>query len=163
MNEKQAPQNGTRPPMPRIMYRIVNPLMKLVLHSPLHGSISQELMILKFTGRKSGKQFSTPVGYARQGNTVLVFTHSSWWKNFIGGAPVTVYMQGKDIPGTARVVTDPKEVKAMLQSLIASNGEERARRVGIYVDHLESMDPQTAAQQIQGLFFVKIDLGAGSA
>ncbi len=149
-----------KPPLPRFMYAIVNPLMKLMLRSPLHKSMSKQLMILTFTGKKSGKSYSTPVGYVRQGNTLLVFTHSPWWKNFIGGAPVTVRVEGKDIAGTARVAQDATSVKKMTIDLMAANGEKRSRRMDMWLDNAKGMSAAQVAQKMnaQGVTFVKIDL-----
>lgn len=54
-------------------------------------------MVLSFTGRKTGKQYATPVGYVRDGNTILVFTHSAWRSNFKDPAPVQMLIGGKDV------------------------------------------------------------------
>jgi len=43
----------------------MNPLMKALLYSPLHGEVSKSLMLLSFTGRKSAMKFTPPVGYLR--------------------------------------------------------------------------------------------------
>ncbi len=37
-----------------------NPIMMWLLRSPLHGMLSSSTMIITYTGRKSGKMFSTP-------------------------------------------------------------------------------------------------------
>jgi len=51
--------------MPGFTLKIMNPLMKALLYSPLHGEVSKSLMLLSFTGRKSGMKFTPPVGYLR--------------------------------------------------------------------------------------------------
>ncbi|MEO7911940.1 MAG: hypothetical protein ABIV47_20035 [Roseiflexaceae bacterium] len=43
------------PPLPKIAYRIVNPILGALLRSPLHSLISKRLMLLSFQGRKTGK------------------------------------------------------------------------------------------------------------
>jgi hypothetical protein len=77
-------------PAPRWMFTLTNPLIKMLLRSPLHGGLSKRLMVLSFTGRKSGQRYSTPVGYLQDGNRILVFTHSVWRNNFQQPAPVTM-------------------------------------------------------------------------
>ena len=39
----------------------LNTLMSLLLRSPFHGLVSTHLMLIRFTGRKSGKLITTPV------------------------------------------------------------------------------------------------------
>lgn len=95
--EKSAAQNGGLP-------RWFNQLMAWVLRSPLHRLISGSVMLITFTGRKSGKVYSTPISYTRQGGQIIAFTHSNWWKNLQGGAPVTLWVAGKEIQGVAEAV-----------------------------------------------------------
>lgn len=82
-----------------------NPLMKLLLRSPWHGVASNEVMLITVTGRKSGKKYTTPVNYVRDGDVLSVLTHArrTWWRNLRGGAPVTIVLCGKTIEtiGTA--------------------------------------------------------------
>lgn len=70
--------------------------------------ISKYLTLITFTGRKSGKTYSTPVSYAQQNGQVIIFTHANWWKNLIGGAPVTLRLRGRDVSGTAEAVAKDK-------------------------------------------------------
>ena len=68
---------------------LVSPLNSLVvslLRSPLHLIASKGLMVVSWSGRKSGMRFSIPVGYQRDGDVVMVLlskpAQKSWWKNF---------------------------------------------------------------------------------
>lgn len=54
--------------------KIYNPLMKWVLRSPLHGMVSKNFMLITFTGRRSGKVYTTPVNYVREGDGITVFS-----------------------------------------------------------------------------------------
>ena len=56
---------------------IVNSTMKFVLRSPVHGMVSKTILLITFTGRKSGKTYSTPVSYSQTGDQVAIFTHAS--------------------------------------------------------------------------------------
>lgn len=60
--------------------------MKAILRSPLHGLVSNNLMLITFTGRTSGKTYTTPVNYVRDGETLIVLSHTdrTWWKNLRG-------------------------------------------------------------------------------
>lgn len=92
-----------------------NRMMSGILRSPLHGMVSDKILLLTFAGRKSGKAYSTPVSYTRRNNELLVFTHGKWWRNLRGGAPVKVRVQGKDLQGRAEPVdTDTAAIAAGL-------------------------------------------------
>jgi hypothetical protein len=69
--------------------------------------MSGNTLLLTFTGRKSGKQYSTPISYAREGNTLTLVTHRQhgWWKNLQEPAPIHARVQGQDLCGTAHTVT----------------------------------------------------------
>src|SRR3712207_387620 len=87
------------PPLPKWMFKIINPTMKAVLRSPLHRVMSKHLIVLSFYGRNSGKRYATPIGYIQRDNCLWLFTHSNWWKN-LRDASVSVRLRGKDVRGT---------------------------------------------------------------
>ncbi len=97
-------ENPTIPPF-------VNNTMKFILHSPLHGLVSKTILVINFTGRKSGKPYSTPVSYSRTGDRVVIFTHGECVKNLEGGAPVTLRIRGRDYNGQAEPVPADRAVK----------------------------------------------------
>lgn len=86
--------------------KLYNPLMIGLLRSPLHGIASKYFILLTFTGRKSGKVYTTPVEYFYNGNTLHVFTQVQrvWWRNLQGGVPVTVRLRGQDYAAIAEAV-----------------------------------------------------------
>jgi len=90
----------------------INAMMKFILRSPLHGMVSKTITVISFTGRKSGKAYSTPVSYSQNGSTVTIFTHGEWWKNLSGGAPVSLRIRGKDYNGQADVTVADKAAMA---------------------------------------------------
>jgi hypothetical protein len=47
---------------------------------------SRSVMLITFTGKKSGKAYLTPINYARKGDQVTAFTGAKWWRNSEGGA-----------------------------------------------------------------------------
>jgi deazaflavin-dependent oxidoreductase (nitroreductase family) len=89
-----------------------NPFMTWLLRSPLHGFISSNTMLVTYTGRKSGKTYTTPVNYLRmkdsRGEYLLTTStrERTWWRNLRGGAAVTLRLQGKDLPAQAEVLED---------------------------------------------------------
>ncbi len=91
---------------------IVNRAMKLVLRSPVHGMVSNNILLITFTGRKSGKIYTTPVSYSQQGDQVIIFTHADWWKNLRGSAPVTLRIRGRELQGLAEPVAEDRRAIA---------------------------------------------------
>jgi deazaflavin-dependent oxidoreductase (nitroreductase family) len=80
--------------------------MKFILRSPLHGMVSKSVLLISFTGHKSGKTYTTPVDYSQDGDQVYIFTHANWWKNLRDGAPVTLRVRGRDYQGVAEPVAE---------------------------------------------------------
>jgi hypothetical protein len=83
--------------MRNLMNKLANVFVKPLLRSPLHFLVSGSVLLITFTGRKSGKIYSTPVQYRRSGDVVTFFTSKerAWWKN-LPGTEVTVRLSGYD-------------------------------------------------------------------
>ena len=86
----------------------VNSAMKFVLRSPVHAIVSKSLLLITFTGRKSGKTYTTPVSYSQNGDQVYIFTHANWWKNLQGGETVGLRIRGREFQGSAEPVAKDK-------------------------------------------------------
>lgn len=91
---------------------IGNPMLKWLLRSPWHATASHEVLLITVTGRKSGKPYTTPVNYVRDGDVLSVLSHAhrTWWRNLRGGAPVKIVLQGKTIKTMAAVYEDKADV-----------------------------------------------------
>jgi len=46
--------------------RVMNRIPATVLRSPLHPMMSGKYLLLSFTGRKSGRRYTTPVAYLKR-------------------------------------------------------------------------------------------------
>ncbi len=99
--------------MSKRLYRAINPVVKKILRSPLHGVLSQNTLLLEFTGRKSGRKLSTPVSYHLTDGIAHCFTRKSfvWWKNLNSGEPVYVTIKGKRHLVRPEVEAENSEVK----------------------------------------------------
>lgn len=99
-----------------------NPIIKWLLKSPLHGFVSKNMMLVTYTGRKSGKTFSTPVNYMRlkdeRGEYLLTTSalDRTWWRNLLGGAPVSVRLAGIDYQAWGEAFKDQDKVTAELSA-----------------------------------------------
>ena len=97
-----------------------NPIMVWLLRSPLHSFVSKQMMVITYTGRKSGKVYATPVNYVRDGDIFLTtsFVERTWWRNLHGGAAVTLRVQGMDLQARSEVISDLELVAENLRQLV---------------------------------------------
>lgn len=95
--------------IPEFLFPLLNPIVKGMLNSPLHGLMSGSVLVLYFTGRRSGISRSTPVRYLEQGDELLLLTNRNggWWPNFLEPAAVTVQLRGHRKSGEATVAVAP--------------------------------------------------------
>lgn len=102
------------------MARWSNPLTRLMLAGPLHGLMSGRLLLVAFTGRKTGRSYMTPVSYVLDGSRLLVPGGGTWWKNLDGG-PVSVRLRGAWRSVTPHVITEPHALSEALGRMMAAN------------------------------------------
>lgn len=91
----------------------LNAVMTPLVRSPLHRLVSGRIAMITYTGRRSGKTFSTPVAYDRRGDEVRIDVampdRKTWWHNFDGdGGPIALALAGVDHHGHAVAVRDDK-------------------------------------------------------
>jgi hypothetical protein len=118
---------------PALVIRFLNPLMKLVLRSPLHRLVSKQFMLLTVTGRKTGRAYTVPVVRHRFGETLIVFAAGSWRRNLRGGAPVRVVLDGVERAGRAELEEDPDRVAEAYKMRLDELGVAKARDLGLRV------------------------------
>ena len=100
--------------------RYFNPFMRLVLGSRAHRMMSGQLMLLSFTGRRTGRSYTTPVSYVRDGTNLLVPGGGGWWKNLTSGT-ARVRLQGTWRVVTPEVIREPVALSAVLGRMLAIN------------------------------------------
>jgi hypothetical protein len=112
-----------------LMRRVVNPVVRTVLRSPA-SRWTRGLLLLEFTGRRTGRRLSVPaVGHPHDGS-VYVMTDAPWAANFRGGAPVVVRGRGRRSTGRGVLVEDRAETAAVMRAVLAGSG---ARSLGLRV------------------------------
>ncbi len=100
--------------------KLYNPIVIWLLRSPLRRFLDKNTMLITVSGRKSGKLYTFPVSYIRDGETLLVISQKdrTWWKNLQGGAGVTVLVQGHTLQARGETYTDTEmAAKILLQIL----------------------------------------------
>ncbi|MGE2736855.1 nitroreductase/quinone reductase family protein [Mycolicibacterium vaccae] len=94
---------------------VVNSGAARLIDAPVIGPLlRRSMVVIRYTGRRSGKTFETPVNYRRTGDGVVIRVmapeQKSWWRNFTGdGAPLTLTsFEGADRIGHAVAVQDDR-------------------------------------------------------
>ena len=100
--------------IPEFLFPVINRVMRLLLHSPLHRLMSGNIMVVYFRGRRSGQRRWTPVRYLPEGEGgVLCLTgrETGWWPNLLDPAPVELQLAGRRVAATAQALPDDAERK----------------------------------------------------
>jgi endonuclease YncB( thermonuclease family) len=89
----------------RIM-RAVNVPMRAALTLPFATPLSGNLMLISYTGRKSGKAYRQPVSYVCDGDVLLTPGGGRWTLNLADGRPARIRLRGRDAPARPELVSD---------------------------------------------------------
>lgn len=75
------------------------------------GKMDDFVMIITTTGRKSGKKFTTPIAYQRDGENIIAVNpgNSNWLHNVVSSGEAILEIKRQVIPVTGAVVKDDQE------------------------------------------------------
>jgi hypothetical protein len=114
---------------PSALLRVVNPMLRSLLRTPLAGSARKQLMVLSFTGRKTGRPYSIPLSAHVIDNDLYALTASPWKQNFRGGAAAEVVHDGKTTAMRGELIRDRATVSDLFLRCAQSYGVPRAQRM----------------------------------
>ncbi len=143
------------------IYKIVNPFVKALLRSPLHGIASKNVALLHFRGRKSGREFVTPLSYVRENGTVcLLSAHGTrWWMNLREeGTPVSIEIARETLTGKARLWDGDSEALRERVSRYLTALPRDAKVYGIKLDESKRPVEKSLAEVAPELVFVEVEL-----
>ncbi len=112
---------------------LLNVPMRVILGLPFPTPLSGRLMLLLYTGRKTGKAYRQPVSYVQQGDTLLTPGGGNWKWNLRDGQPVQIRLRGRDVLAQPELIKDPDEIERLLGVMTAANPGVSAF-VGIHKD-----------------------------
>jgi deazaflavin-dependent oxidoreductase (nitroreductase family) len=136
----------------------VNSAMKFMLRSPVHGMVSKTVLLISFTGRKSGKIYTTPVSYSQRGDQVSIFTHANWWKNLRNSPEVLLRIRGRELQGLAEPVAGDKQAIAAGLSAHLRVVPSDARYYGVTFDEHGNPRSEEVEQAVQSVVMVRVRL-----
>jgi hypothetical protein len=125
-----------------------NSIVRFILQSPLHPSISANVMLVSWTGCKSGKPYSTPVNFQRQGEQLVTTStrKRTWWRSLRSGRPVTLLMHGNCVQAVPSVLETDEAVIPALQHFFET-APDMARAFNVALDENKKPRLEDVAQE----------------
>ena len=103
------------------MMSIANIPVRALLKLPFQTPLSGRLMLLFYTGRKSGKAYQQPVSFVQQDDVLLTPGGGNWKWNLQNGQPVHIRLRGRDVKVCPELIKDPDEVERLLAVMASVN------------------------------------------
>ncbi len=141
---------------------VLNIPMRILLALPFPTPLSEQLMLVSFTGRKTGKAYRQPVSYVQHGDTLLSPGGGKWKWNLQDGRPVRIRLRGREVLARPELVQDPDEIERLLEVMMAANP-----RVSSFVGIPKGPDGRPDRGRLElavqyGFRIVRWHLGAGA-
>ena len=129
MSKEPVPVTPRRRKSLRIL-SLGNPLVRLVLRSPVHWALSGRLMLLTYTGTKTGNTYTLPIAYFHWGDgRVLAFSRGTAWSRRIAGREIGLRIRGRTTRATARLYDDRDSIVSVLGEFVHRKGSKAASRL----------------------------------
>jgi hypothetical protein len=125
---EQSPAIAVSHP-PAAILRVVNPILRFLLRTPVAGAARKQLMVLSFTGRKTGRRYAVPVTAHRIDNDLTALTGAPWMRNFRDGATTEVLHDGKTTTMHGELIQDRSVVAELYLRCCESYGVKGAQRM----------------------------------
>lgn len=100
-----------------------NTVVEKILQSPAHPILSGSTVLIRYTGRRTGTEYTTPVQFADAHHGLVVMAAKpetkTWWRNFTEMGQLQVLLAGTWVPMTAhalRGADEPDAVEPLLRS-----------------------------------------------
>ena len=137
-----------------------NPIIRWLLKSPFHFFVSGSMMLMIYSGRKSGKAYETPMNYICDGNDLYTMSSHDrkWWRNLRGGEAVTLRLRGKDVSARADVFEDEKIVMDALVRVVTIS-PQYAKYLGFDAPGDGKLDMAAIAQAAESRVVVRSRIG----
>ena len=136
-----------------------NPIMRGLLSSPLHFILSKNMMLMTYTGRKSGKVYTTPMNYLGINGALYTTSYRDrvWWRNLRGGVDVTLRLGGRDVTARAETIEDQSDVADALLHYLKT-APQLAKYMNVTLDEAGDPDSEHIARLAQEMVMVRTEL-----
>jgi hypothetical protein len=147
---------------PSAILRVVNPLLRRLLGTPVAGGARKQFMVLSFHGRKTARRYSIPVSAHTIDGVLYAVASAPWTKNFRGGHPVEVLHNGTTTAMRGELITDAATVADLTHRAAQTYGAKRAQRLmGLKFrdDRVPTVDEFKDAAETNGLGAIRLTPG----
>jgi deazaflavin-dependent oxidoreductase (nitroreductase family) len=145
MAEAQA--QTAAPRLPRIAKSAMSFQVWLLRHG-LMGSLSNEIMVITVSGRKSGRQYSTPIGFLCNGEAIIALSRgSNWFKNAVAAGRAQVEIKKQTMNVRVEAVQDQAERERIFALYKRERARNFSRLFGVPVDAPEAELRQALAMR----------------
>lgn len=105
-----------------------NAVVRPILLSPLHSILSSRLMLLRFVGGKTGKQYSFAIGYFPWDDDDVIVSSTAKWPKAIGSArDVHVLIKAQRFAAHAVAIKGADQKADVLEEFARRNGPRAAK------------------------------------
>jgi deazaflavin-dependent oxidoreductase (nitroreductase family) len=147
------------------MNKITNPIVRLILLSPLYRLLSSSLLLISYRGRKSGKEYTLPVQYAQAESQIYILPgmpeQKTWWRNLKGGAQVQVTLSGKTVAGRGKLLEPESELETIVKgfNLYLQRFPALAKSFQVGSDTTGQFNDDDLHAACAGLVMIQVELG----
>ncbi|MEM1153702.1 MAG: hypothetical protein AAGI44_06145 [Pseudomonadota bacterium] len=148
--------------MNKQLFRIINPIVRTLLRSPLHGLMSRNTVLVEFKGRKSGRAFVLPVSYFQQRNQIICCTakENIWWRNLLQVDDIHLVLRGKRREGRLHLVREDHDQTLTLLRDFLLHVPRDAAHAGVRMDREGKPMETDLTSRADEFVFLVIDLNA---
>lgn len=142
----------TRPPRASGFAKVMMGFQAFMLRRNWMGGMGEEVMVITVTGRTSGRRYSTPIGYLRDGETIVALSQGSQWvRNALAAPEVLLEIKGQKTRARAEHVDSPAERERILGLYREQRKANFTRYFGVSAD----ADPGALAAALATREFVR--------
>ena len=117
-------QASVRPARLQRQARLMNALnapMRLILRLPFATPLSNQLMLVYLTGRKTGRKYVQPVSFVPDNGTLLTPGGGRWKLNLREGSCVRARLRGRPTLLRPEIISEAAEVDRLLRIMAKRN------------------------------------------
>ncbi|WP_283135812.1 hypothetical protein [Rhizohabitans arisaemae] len=140
--ERHAVSVGRPPRLMKWLMRVFDSSIRKQIREGTGGRSTDGLILLRFTGRRSGKPYEIPVMKQNFNGRAGVFSDSLWRVNFRGGAEAETIERGVRSRVWARLEEDTATLAAMGMEMIERSGLTELGALGltVHVDRAPTLE-----------------------
>ncbi len=126
--DRSTSATDVKPPSVKFA-RKANKVIRPLLASRFHKVLSGRLMLLTYNGRKSGREYTIPIGYFDwdPGTVLAMSSQLGWIPSMRSGPTVRLRIRGREHSAVPTVIEEDTQVAAVLREFVNRTGPKAAK------------------------------------